>query len=380
MSSPNKKPHVLFLFSDTGGGHRTIAEAIIQSLREMAGEDIEIELIDFLKENAPLPLKRLPDWYPKMVKAPQLWKLGFYATDGRVQARVIVATIWPYLSRWARSIVKRHPSDLIVTVHPFATSMILKALGPRRPPFITMVTDYISNHALWYDKRADFILVPTEEARQGAIKFHMPPEKVQVVGMPVKAEYCDFSLDKSALRQRLGWPQDKFTVLLLGGGEGMGPIEKTAHAVATSGLDLNLVIVAGRNARLKSRLEAHNWPIPVMIHGFTTEMPKFMHASDVILTKPGAATVTEALNSHVPMIFYSRIPGQEDGNVDYVVSAGAGVWAPKPKEVVQSIRLWASNPLKLQSAVSACQMLAQPKSSDIVSRIILNRLGLETRK
>ncbi|HKJ38869.1 MAG TPA: glycosyltransferase, partial [Anaerolineales bacterium] len=297
-----KKPHIVFYFSDTGGGHRSAAEAIIEAINVEYKKKVTTEMVDFFKDYAPRPFNRAGDMYPYMVKAPQLWSASFRATDGRAQARAITATMWPVARQAARALVKEHPADLIVTVHAFANTFALKALGKDRPPFINVVTDMVTTHALWYDNRADLILVPTENARQRAIKYNMPEEKVKVVGLPVADKYCKPKGRKSTQRKKLGWPVDKPIVLMVGGGDGMGPLETTAYEIDASGLDLSLVIVCGRNQKLKATLEKHEWENPVFIYGFTKDMPDFMRASDFIVTKAGPGTVAEALNAELPII------------------------------------------------------------------------------
>ena len=376
MNSQNKKPHILFLFSDTGGGHRSATEAIIEALKLEYGDNFSFEMVDIFKDHAPLPINRLPDWYPYLVKAPQLWGASFYATNGRPQARALTATMWPVAARTARAVIRNHPSDLVVTVHPIATTFILKALGSRRPPFITVVTDMVTTHAFWFDSRSDLIFVPTETAREKAIQYGMREEKVVVVGQPVAQKCCVPAGDKDALRQKLGWPKDKTIVLIVGGGEGMGPLAKTARAIAESGLDVALVVVAGRNERLKASLEKNTWPVPTLIYGFTKEMPDFMRAADVLVTKAGPGTIAEAFNAHLPIILYARLPGQEDGNVTYVCETGAGVWAPTTQRVVTTLRRWVEHPDQCQKAVEACRRAARPEAAIKIARAIGNRLGL----
>jgi 1,2-diacylglycerol 3-beta-galactosyltransferase len=380
MSQQPKKPHVLFLFSDTGGGHRSAAEAIIEALELEFGDALTTEMLDFFKGYAPLPFNKMPNWYPDMVKAPQLWGLSFKISDGRRRARAITTSMWPYVGRAARELVADHPADLIVTVHPLANTVILKALGKKRPPFVTVVTDMVTTHALWYDDRADIILLPTELARQRAIEYTMPPEILRVVGLPVAQRCCVPAGDKKILRKRLGWELDKPVVLLVGGGEGMGPLGKTARAIATAGLDVSLAIIAGRNVRLKAHLESLDWPVPVNIYGFTHQMPEFMRAADVLVTKAGPGTISEALNAHLPIILYARLPGQEDGNVTFVVEEGAGVWAPSPKQVVETLTHWVENPAERERVAEACRRAARPEAARTIARILGARLGLTEEK
>jgi len=372
-----KKPHILFLFSDTGGGHRSAAEAVIEALGLEFPDAFTAEMVDFFKEYAPIPFNKMPDLYPQMVKAPHLWKAGFYATDGRARARVITGAFWPYARRAARKLLAAHPSDVIVTTHLAANSAGLRALGKHRDRrFITVVTDPVTTHALWFDKRADLILVPTDMARERAIAYHMPPEKVYVVGQPVADRYCAPIGNKRALRQKLGWPQDKMLALLIGGGEGMGPIARTADAINASGLDLGLVIVAGRNERLKAKLESRGWKIPARVYGFTRDLPDFMRAADVLVTKAGPGTIAEALNAGLPIILNARVPGQEDGNVTYVEKEQVGVWAPRSERVLRTLKNWLENPGERERFAKNCLRAARPQSARLIARFIGSQAGL----
>lgn len=374
MSNPDKAPHILFLFSDTGGGHRSATEAVIEAMQIEYGERISTQMLDIFKEVLPRPLNMLPRWYPYMARMPQAWGLGYRASDGRRRVRLISESSWPYVRRAMRRTIKRHPSSLIVSVHALATAPFLRALGRNRPPFITLVTDLVTTHAWWYHPGVDLCLVPTEEARQRALRYHMHPEQVRVVGLPVADRFCQPLGDETVLRQRLGWPINQPVVILVGGGEGMGPLEEVAKAIARSGLDMALVVVCGRNQGLKERLQAHSWPIPTHIYGFVREMPDFMRAADVLVTKAGPGTITEAINAGLPMILYSRLPGQEDGNVSYVVSQGAGVWAPTPAEIVAALRRWVQDPAARQQAAQTCLRLARPQAAREIAHILAEQV------
>src|SRR5512138_763649 len=372
-----KKPHIVFYFSDTGGGHRSAAEAIIEAMQLEYKDQVTTEMVDFIRDYAPRPFNYAPEMYPYMVKSPQLWSASFHASDGRARARVLTTTLWPLARQAARSLVRGHPADLIVTVHPFANSFVLRALGKDHTPFINVVTDMVTTHALWFDTRADLILVPTTTARARALKYNMPPEKVRVVGLPVADRYCQPLGRKSTLRKKLGWPLGKPIVLLVGGGEGMGPLAKTAQAIDASGLDIGLVIVCGRNQRLKATLEALKWENPTVIYGFTRDMPDFMRASDFIVTKAGPGTIAEALNAQLPIILYSKLPGQEDGNVTFVKEEGAGVWAPKPQDVVRALTRWISRPAERKQVIENCRRAGRPEAARTIAHIIGEKLGLK---
>ncbi len=375
---PKKRPKILFLFSDTGGGHRSAAEAVIEALHLEYGDGVETEMVDFFKFYAPGPFKQMPNWYPYMVRLPQVWALGYRLSNGRRRTRLMSGTVWLYVRDAIRKLVADHPSDLIVSVHPLILDPLLRALGEdKKQPFITVVTDLATTHAFWYHPRTDLCIVPTEEAFRRALINRLPAEKVKVIGLPVANRFCQPPGDCAELRRQLGWPVDLPMAVLVGGGEGMGPLEAITEAVANSGIKVGLAVVTGRNQKLKARLEARSWPIPVFVYGFVRNMPDFMSAADVLLTKAGPGTVTEALNAGLPMILYSKLPGQEDGNVSFVTEAGAGVWAPSTEEILYTLRTWTENPDQRDEAARICRSLAKPQAAREIAHILAAQAGLK---
>ena len=156
----------------------------------------------------------------------------------------------------------------------------------------------------------------------------------------------------------------------------MGPLAETARAIDESGLDVALVIVAGRNSKLEAELKEQTWENPAFIYGFTRDMPDFMRAADVIVTKAGPGTIAEALNAELPIILYAKLPGQEDGNVDFVVSEGVGVWAPESQTVVRSLTRWVCRPQERQKVVINCRRAARPDASRQIALIVGAQIGL----
>jgi len=369
-----ERPRVLFLFSDTGGGHRSAAEAIIEAMQADFASRFSLEMVDIFKQYAPPPLNFLPDLYPKIVRFPQAWGAGYYLSNGRSRSEILITSTWPYIRRSTRKLIAQHPAELIVSVHPLANTPVLKALGEVHTPFITVVTDLVTSHAFWYHRRVDLCIVPTEAARQRAFRHGLRPEQVQVIGLPVAERFCQPDGDIAQIRARLGWPADLPVILLVGGGEGMGPLEKTAVAIDHARLPLALVVVAGRNQQLKQRLESLPWSSPTFIYGFVREMPDFMKASDILVSKAGPGTITEAFNAGLPIILYSRLPGQESGNVEFVVSEGAGVWAPTTVQIIAALRCWHENPSMLATAAQNARRLANPHAAHQIAKILVQRL------
>jgi 1,2-diacylglycerol 3-beta-galactosyltransferase len=163
-------------------------------------------------------------------------------------------------------------------------------------------------------------------------------------------------------------------VLMVSGGEGMGPIEETVRAVDQAHLELAMAVIAGRNEALKQNLESAGLKTKTMVYGFVNNMADLMNAADIIITKAGPGTISESFIAGLPIILYSRMPGQEEGNVDYVVEKGAGVWAPEPEQVVAALRYWINHPEVLQTVAKTSKSLARPEASKTIARYIIETI------
>jgi 1,2-diacylglycerol 3-beta-galactosyltransferase len=380
-NSPTKKPHIVFLFSDTGGGHRSAAEAITEALDLEYPDKYTYELVDFFLNYSPPPLNLAGPVYPTFSKMDTLWKFSFDESDDPDRMRVLYSMFWPYIRLFLYKLLRDHPCDMFVSVHPLINIPLLRAMRRKEinKPYLIVVTDLVSTHAAWFANEASQIIIPTQQAVRKAIRANVKPDQLKIIGLPVADRFCKPVGEKKAIKEELGWPQDKVVILLIGGGEGMGPLEEIAKKINDSNLDVALVVITGRNKKLKEKLENTKWSIPVHIYGFVKNMPDFMRASDILLTKAGPGTISEALIAGLPIILYHRISGQEEGNVSYVIDEGAGVWAPEIDDIIETLRFWIENPSKRQEAVDNAKRLARPNASREIAREIANRLDAHNR-
>jgi len=373
---PGPRKRVLFLFSDTGGGHRSATEAMIEALELEFPGRFDARMVDFFREYYPSPLKFAPEIYPPISRVPQAWGFTFRASDGRNRSRAVTQISYPYVRKGAQRLIRENPADLIVSVHPLVNSHLMRAMRKSPRPYLTVVTDLVSTHALWFDRRADLVVVATEEAREKAVEYGIAEGNLRVIGLPVAERFTHPMPDRLAWRQRMGWRTDLPVILLVGGGDGMGPLKRVAKAINEARLDATLVVICGRNAELKAELERVDWRMPVHLYGFTTQMPQFMAASDMLVTKAGPGTISEAFISGLPLVLYARLPGQEDGNVTYVEHLKAGVWAPRPREVVAALRGWVESPEARQAASEASRRAAKPDAARRIARLIADQVGV----
>jgi 1,2-diacylglycerol 3-beta-galactosyltransferase len=371
MPSRRKKPHIVFLFSDTGGGHRSAAQAIIEALDIYYPDRVTAEMVDFFVEYAPAPFDMAPATYAQLGQVPDLWKFGYRLSNGKRRSQVIQEVLWPYIRRATANLVKEHPCDLFVSVHPIVNTPILRELENDPIPYMIVITDMVTTHAFWYNNSADLTLAPTEEARARGLEIGIDPKRIKVVGQPIADAFRRSTASKEDLRRKLGWQEEYPVVLIISGGEGMGPLEDTVRLVDAAGFDMMMVVIAGRNQSLKQKLETADLKTPNEIYGFVDHVADLMKASDIIITKAGPGTISEAFVAGLPIILYSRMPGQEDGNIDYVVDKGAGVWAPRAEDVVEILQTWLEKPDERQKVAKISKSLARPDASkDIAGEII----------
>ena len=357
---------VLFLFSDTGGGHRSAFQAIQDAMKIRYGKAVDFDAVDVLRE-CKWPLNKQPELYPRVVNTSKfLWALVYHSFDGKRRSGLARQFIYRNNRRILRRIVAEHPADVVVCTHSVIGNPSFRAFLTleERPPFLTVVTDLVTTPSFWYDPRVDYCFVPTESAYRRGLRLGMSPAQMQITGLPVNPHFINSMTTKEAARAEFNFDPLLPAVLLVAGGEGMGTIQKMVEALDAEPLAAQLVVICGRNEKLKTRLANRVWINRNHIFGFVSnhrEMPRIMAASDIIVTKAGPSTISEAAIAGLPMIISDRIPGQETGNVRLVTENRAGVYLPKPEKVAERIREWLDEgPETLQQRAANAKKIARP--------------------
>jgi 1,2-diacylglycerol 3-beta-galactosyltransferase len=358
---------VLFLISDTGGGHRSGSQAIGAALDEIDGETRYEWRIDDIATHCTFPLSQLGPAYSAALRfAPPIYGALFHATNGRRRYRTIVRFCEPLYRERLRDSFLMYRPDVIVSVHPLLNHAALRARADAglRVPLITVITDLGRVHEGWLLPEADMTVVPAREVYTRALERGVPPDRLRLLGHPVHPKFEDVSETKAEIRTALGLPSDRPIALLMAGGEGGGKLLPTTLALAKSRLPFHLVVVTGRNAALKAKLEelAPQLPTPMTVLGFRNDVPELMRASDLLVTKAGPGAIAEASIAEVPVVVYDFVPGQERGNLDYVRTNGIGVVALTAAEVVASVTRIVHNQERLV-AMRARQTSIAPRGS-----------------
>ena len=334
---------VVILTADAGFGHRSAANAVAAALRETYGDGCVVEIVN------PLDDRRVPAWlrhsqadYDRIVREmPDLYRFGYEATDASVPSFVIESALTVVLFEVVRDLVREHRPDAIVTTYPLyqAPLQAVYALSRRHVPTLTVVTDLITVHRLWFHEVSDLCLVPTQQVRDLALEHGLSASKVPITSIPVNPKLAGKYGNRDILRAELGWRTDLVTVLVVGGTR-VSHLEDMLRPLNHSGLPLQLAIVAGKDETTYRQLEGTEWHAVAHLYGMVPSMPAMMHAADCVICKAGGLIVSEALACGLPLLLIDVLPGQEAGNADYVVQGGAGELAADPIAALEILCHW----------------------------------------
>ena len=244
---------VLFLISDTGGGHRAGAMAIGAALDEMDKETRFEWRIDDIAAHCTFPLSKLGPAYSAALRfAPPIYGALYHATNGRRRYRTIVRFCEPLYRERLKDVFTQYNPDVIVSVHPLLNHAALRARTDAHMdhiPIVTVITDLGRVHEGWLLPEADLTIVPAREVYNRALERGVPPSRLRLIGHPIHPKFEDVSATKAEIRAKLALPQDATIALLMAGGEGGGKLLPTTLALAKTHLPFHLVVVTGRKRR-----------------------------------------------------------------------------------------------------------------------------------
>ncbi|MGA9943531.1 MAG: glycosyltransferase [Candidatus Cybelea sp.] len=368
----------LLLISDTGGGHRSAANAIAAALRESKSPNAYEPRIEDVAAHCAFPLTQLGLGYSMALRyAPPIYGALYHATNGRRRYRALVRFCEPLYRERLRDLFIGYQPDVIVSVHPLLNHAALRARDDahmQHVPVVTVITDLGKVHESWLVPEADAVVVPAREVYQRALSRGVSPARLRLLGHPIDPKFDDVTGSKADLRAQLGLPAEGTpVVMLMAGGEGGGKLLSTALALGRARLPIELVVVCGRNEPLEQKLGELSAALPTPMHvlGFTDKIPEYFRAVDLLVTKAGPGTLAEANAAQLPVVVYDFVPGQERGNVDFVRHNGLGVIALQgATKVVAAVRGLISNPERLALIRHNQEIVAPRRSSRRIAALI----------
>ena len=370
--SRTRAPKILIISSDTGGGHRSAAAALVAGVQKFwEGDSYAVRVVRAVEESHAITDKmvRCYNW---VLRHRQHWMKYLYWIVNRFRPETR-----EFFHRrcigYCRELFEKWCPHVIVSVHPLTQHIfgrVLKELGLADSiPLVTVVTDPC--YGFWKGWACDDVrlyLVASEEARQQLIDYGVAPGRIKVSGMPVhpKFEMPDERAAQAA-RNALGLDPEKFTVFVNAGWVGGGNIPEIFRELVRGDLDVQAIFLAGRNEELRAEAEqlAAHARFPVKVIGYSEQVEQLMQAANVMISKLGGLTTFEALACRVPIIADATTPPmpQESGAATMIARRGAGVLLERARDIVPTVRRMAEDARYYAAMRAATANLAIPHST-----------------
>lgn len=368
---------ILIATITAGGGHLAAAAALEEAWRASRPDDV-VEKIDLLKFFSPLHRKIHSDGYLTLVeRAPEIWGMVFAKTDNPKVARSMnkLKRLFPSNSRQKfERHVKHFKPDVVLCTH----YLPLELLGHGRkkkdcpaPMTVSVITDFEA-HALWMDSCVDLYCVAAEETKARLVARGASAENIVATGIPIAAKFST-KVDSKAVRKTYGLRDDQRVLLVLSGGFGMGPLADVLEELDKVPEEFQTVVVTGRNEELRRDLAAQDRKHPTHILGFASNMHELMAVADLVITKPGGLTSSEALAMGKPLFILNPIPGQEAANSDFLLERGAAGKVNRVEDLPYRIEQLLGSKKLTQMAATA-KALGRPQAAKAVCSEVIKRV------
>lgn len=362
----------LILSVSAGGGHGHAAAAIRDYI--ILNDPLsEVKIIDTLRYINPIIDKVVIGSYLKTIKiTPSLYgKLYSHSEGDYGLATTISSKFAEVMAYKLLPLLEEYNPDILICTHPFSTEIIsvMKNKYKICMPVISIITDYYS-HSSWLHSCIDAYVVSNSDMVENMVDRGIPENTIYNLGIPVKPCFAE-KYDKNTTLEELNLSADKPTILIMGGSLGMGKITDLYQKLITIEKDIQIIVVTGSNKKLyQDLIKLKEFSSKeTRIIGFTNKVNKYMQACDLLLTKPGGLTITEALICEIPLGLFSPIPGQEEKNAQFLLKYNLAVNLSDIDNCNEIIENLLDSDEKLNIMKENCREFSKPCSGNDIYRL-----------
>ncbi len=372
--NPSPKRSVLLMYITKVSGHRQATVAIQQSLRQMAPH-IHVPAINGFGYTYPLLEKVINKAYLSIIKrTPKVWDFLYDNPDVVKNSQSIKNFLHKTSHEKIGALLDRYKPDTIVCTQAFPCGMVAdyKRTFGLKTTIIGVLTDF-SPHSYWLNEGVDYYVVPSVEVKERFIQKGVSPESIKVYGIPLHPKFSVHH-DPKLVAGNLGLDPQVATVLVMGGGQGLGPIKKIVKSLIKVPMNFQVIVLVGVNKKILKRLKVYAGESrkKILIFEFATNVDELMDLAGLIITKPGGMTTAECLAKGLPMVIVNPIPGQEMRNADFLVKKGVGVRVYNPDDVGEEVEWLLKSPRRLAAMRQAAYENARPNAALDIAQLILS--------
>lgn len=353
---------VLILTTSTGQGHNQAAKSLIDSFSNQGYECIRY---DFLGYNSNIIKNIITKGYEiSASKLPRIYGLIYKCSDNR-SIHSLLNIVFNKSTKKIRTQIQKVKPDIIIGTHPLSVNIIcnLKKKG-LSIPFISVVTDFKA-HYTYVNNLVDAYITASEFTKQSLINRNIDPNIIYPLGIPIKESFYEFNDNVPLIKHK-----NYFNLLLMSGSMGLSSISYVLDELLKNPNSLRITVVCGNNHKLQKSLQqkAQKTYSNKILHilGFSNDIDLLMEYSDILISKPGGLTVTEAMVKNLPLIIPFAIPGQETENVEFLTETGIAYYTPDLSNLNQVVNELIENP----------NLIAEMKNNlkNVVSKYSLNKI------
>lgn len=366
---------IILMYISEVSGHRNAALAIEKAML-MLDPDIEILNINAFNYTNPIAEKVTNSIYMGIIKiAPKIWD---YLYDNPKIVKRIERTkenIHKANSPKLKKLFDRFMPDAVICTQAFPCGMVAdyKKTYGLNLPLVAVLTDYVP-HSYWIYDNVDYYIVPSDDIAVSLIKRGVDEKKVKSLGIPFDPKFARIQ-DEPSLMNKYKLKPGIPTILVMGGGQGLGPIKTIVKSLEKVKPEIQEIIVTGTNKKLYKTLKRRikKYKKRILLFGYAHHINELMNLADIVISKPGGVTTSEVLAMGKPMIIVKPLPGQEANNTRYLTEKGAAIKVDRPKEINLIVEELIGNAHKLNQIKDAVKKIAKPSASIDIARLVLGK-------
>jgi processive 1,2-diacylglycerol beta-glucosyltransferase len=385
-----KAPKILFLSAQVGTGHLAAALAMKQAIGEIE-PSAECLIVDVYKYASKFFGKVATRGYLQLIKLiPQIYNLFYELVEQDPAISGLKSRFTEATAKNLKPLVKQFSPDAIVSTHAFPSGIASLLKTTLSIPIVGVITDF-TIHPFWIQPNTDLYLVPNDRLAHHLIKYGVLENQIKITGIPVDLRFQKKELDKKHAKEKLGLNPELYTILVMGGGIGLGPIPWILRFLRKVKYPIQVVVITGANKGLKKRMERYALKLnrqngkrnsiqSLKVYGYVNNVYDFMQASDLLISKPGGLTVSEALVAELPFVIAGPLPGPEIRNTQYLLKEKAAVIVKKGENGVRQIDGLLSEPERLEELKEHARRLKKPNAAREAAHAILELVRLNAKQ
>ena len=367
------KRRILLMYISKVSGHRQATVAIQQALRQLE-PDIEAPAINGFGYAYPILEKIVNKAYLSVIKrTPKVWDYLYDNPKIVKNSQSIQNFLYKTSHEKIEKLIRRHRPQAVVCTQAFPCGMVADyKMSHRRDILIIGVLTDFSPHSYWINEGVDYYVVPSEEVKERLVAKGAAPERVRVYGIPLRPRFNE-PVDRTVIAGKMGLDPAAPTILVMGGGQGLGPIKKIVKSLGRMNMYVQIIVLSGINKKILNSLRRYAAAADkrILVFEFVNNVEELMTLADLIITKSGGMTTAESLAKGLPMVIVNPIPGQEMRNADFLIQQGIGIRVHDVDDVGKEAEVLLRSPERLAAMRKSALVHAKPHASMDIARLIL---------